>query len=533
MGPVRQVSRHHVSPGGGEAACVYAGTGPVPHSNPIMSLGTVTMFFVISALNRITLCYEQNTTTTREVIENRSMVSEPRLGEGWDLEWKSFCAVRVPLKLREDPTSKTQDWTIGKWMTTLNLAALLPSTEIDLEEWNEVVVAKIRQHNVCKDVLIDILTEDAPPTIKECLEIFRLSDDYEFEELIKVIAENLFENNSSEEEAEIRVFNRNRCNSVFEAHIQLARNVQTYTTICARRNRKNILSDRLVSDLLLRSVPLAVFEDWQRRLKQYTTLGEVAKQLKLLEAALVIQNQGILPEPQGRLTSTTRIIDGANPSQRRQGDAQMTKILHSTCWGCGERSHLRRDCPHQEDRCANCGKTGHISTVCRSTVERDSLGRIRSAVTPTQASVTATLRKDRPGLESARTVQDTVNNMVNSGEVKASKAQKRYQERRANAGKPARKLVERKVLIVEETDSDEEFENSRDYEVHHQCYSTSFGSSDHVGNRGVARGIVTINGHTANVVLNTGSEVNLMSHTEVKRLGLQVDERRATITIKG
>ena len=38
------------------------------------------------------------------------------------------------------------------------------------------------------------------------------------------------------------------------------------------------------------------------------------------------------------------------------------------CYCCGQVGHRRPDCPRRNENCSLCGKRGHLSQVCRSSV---------------------------------------------------------------------------------------------------------------------------------------------------------------------
>ena len=58
--------------------------------------------------------------------------------------------------------------------------------------------------------------------------------------------------------------------------------------------------------------------------------------------------------------SINRINSAYYQSNNSRNSNQLDK---NTCYGCGQKGHMKKDCP---SACRNCGKIGHIAAQCRS-----------------------------------------------------------------------------------------------------------------------------------------------------------------------
>lgn len=69
---------------------------------------------------------------------------------------------------------------------------------------------------------------------------------------------------------------------------------------------------------------------------------------------------GTLPKDRGQASM-------APPRSRYfGGQGGSARSFPSGCTCCSQSGHVIRECPKQHLKCHNCGKTGHISTVCFS-----------------------------------------------------------------------------------------------------------------------------------------------------------------------
>ncbi|KAH8825455.1 hypothetical protein DL96DRAFT_1418695, partial [Flagelloscypha sp. PMI_526] len=42
-----------------------------------------------------------------------------------------------------------------------------------------------------------------------------------------------------------------------------------------------------------------------------------------------------------------------------------TKAMRGRCYGCGNESHVKAQCPKKTIRCSYCKRVGHLEGVCR------------------------------------------------------------------------------------------------------------------------------------------------------------------------
>src|SRR5699024_7130448 len=124
-------------------------------------------------------------------------------------------------------------------------------------------------------------------------------------------------------------------------------------------------------------------------------------------SVLKARNGGQLPQPTTSLTYTT-------------------EASNTLCYGCGE-PHLRKHCPHRQDRCAKCSRIGHISRVCKAHIIQDNVGNPRLIVQPSASKVRADYKLDKTNADHVRHVKNFAGALEEQIQRKAQKARERSQ----------------------------------------------------------------------------------------------------------
>ena len=418
-----------------------------------------------------------------------------------------------------DP-STTNNWTVGKWKEQLSLSPFKPTDEISLEAWVEENTRAVAAYAPSLGTFLSVLALVADPANAEHISALRVDTALRtLEDVTDRICASLFCLSRATTSVELSFFALPRSPSVMDAKCDLLKLVRTYTYMCRRHERPNFLTNPFLSDALLRSVPIVVehrVHDYHSGLVDFV---DTLKRCQEAESALRVRHGGSLPAPPAPLSFATK------------------RAPSTACFGCGG-DHWRVACPHREDRCPRCGKLGHVKSHCRMTFLKDSAGNTRVALTPRPSRVEAEFRLDRTRAQHLQATGNVVSALQKAEATKSATASARNAKRASEAGRTPRPKRPHShdfeagppapitLFIEEETDP-----LSND-DADPVCYTSSVPDELHLG-RSLPQVDVVVNGKLHRVVLDSGTEVDIMSAHTAGSLHLLLDHSSPPVVVHG
>lgn len=359
---------------------------------------------------------------------------------------------RGELPTAEPPSTNT--WSVAKWKTQLELLTFDPTNEIELEHWFEDASFKILAHSAKASTVIKVMQLNTSPQLRLILGAVLLESSTfkEIEHIADAIAKRLFRGDRILELFERNLFTQQPCQTVFLSFAKFRRIEETYAYLCRRRLRHSAIGKPQLAVLAMQLLPTEVTRAIRRAqpAKQWDPMDLFSYALDMEDA---LQNDSD--------NSKALIAYPVSPILPKIDANMGTK----TCFGCGG-DHLRKNCPHRKDRCAECGKIGHISRACRNKAIFDSAGRRRVVALPKQTGVTVETQLDNTAPAQLKTVAGVVDKLLSTTEHNKEKARQKYALKKAETkpSEPVKQLPVRDVLQITNVDLDEE-EEAKVFEV--------------------------------------------------------------------
>ena len=88
-----------------------------------------------------------------------------------------------------------------------------------------------------------------------------------------------------------------------------------------------------------------------------------------LVEAIKMLTEKVAQLEQGQSAMVAQVRQGPSSSRGAEGQSRRQSQFRGSCYHCGERGHMARDCPrksHPEPVCSHCGNKGHLADACAS-----------------------------------------------------------------------------------------------------------------------------------------------------------------------
>ena len=435
----------------------------------------------------------------------------------------AFLGVLEPLAGRyqfplSDPSS-TAMWTHCRWSEQLKLTPFAPADELQLEAWAEANSRAVSAAAPMVRTFLSVLGNLADPSYAcHFSTVSAQSRLLTFEDVIDGLALSIFKTSGAAGLLELSFFSPPRAATVMAAQGALLERVRAYSYICARRGRINFLTAPFLSDCLLRSVPMVVQHrvcDFHDNFLNFATTLDLCFDS---ENKLTSRNGGVLPEPTTPLTYAAVVLP--------------PKL---DCHGCGGK-HFRKNCPHRETRCSKCHYQGHTTDYCRSHVVLDSAGNKRLTIRAQPSKVAAEYHLDdtrQKQLLNAKNVIQTMSatelkrSEANKARLKAKRAlsqpptKKARKENPPQAEVPSQEITAQMALVSDDEEDDGDI-----------CYSSAV-PDELPTSRRVPQIDVKLNGKPIRVVIDSGTECNIISAHTASSLHIPTDPNVPPVPVRG
>lgn len=145
----------------------------------------------------------------------------------------------------------------------------------------------------------------------------------------------------------------------------------SFKDVTAEQNENDYVRDAFISGL---SNPIIRQRLLENRSISLDTAYEQARTLELAQlhndayqpTSVIAVNA--VPSTSSTINDTSMSADNIVAVTR---NSSVVSTRQETCYFCGNKRHLRRDCPAADSICLSCGKKGHFAKVCRSKSQRN------------------------------------------------------------------------------------------------------------------------------------------------------------------
>ncbi len=335
---------------------------------------------------------------------------------------ESYSTTRFPTNLS---LTTTTTFKVAKDSHLSAIATLGPFTsnsEEEAESFIDRAAALITRYQIPITTFIPaLITNQTGPHITTFEQIS--NNGYtDYEDFFNLIIKNYFPFSNYHMQLVQDIVLPKRFETVRESVSNHKQKLTNYARCRGRWNLPHLLTDAIIPISLKLSLPIDIEEHLNIQNVQNETVDSISKTAAIVEAARIrTRTITALAQPthydyggpHRQIYRTNPPIEGG-PYQGIHALPAAPQSYsgppRSNCNGCGG-DHWRKNCPHRESRCYNCEEIGHISTVCRTSVDRDRSGRLTSKVKSTNKGNFISTRKDSSRLDEAITGLNVLDNI--------------------------------------------------------------------------------------------------------------------------